>query len=73
MTLAAQAVLGQLLPEVVHTTTVVVSGFSDEELHAFLATLTKFHDAIAVVPDDLGPSVPRRTPRNLKRSRKERQ
>jgi DNA-binding MarR family transcriptional regulator len=73
VTLAAQTVLDQLLPEVVHTATVVAGGFSDDDLHAFLATLTKFHDAIAAVPDDFGPWAPRRTPRNLKRSRRERQ
>ena len=65
----AQAVLDQLLPEVVQTTTAVLAGFGDKELNTFLGTLARVRDAIASVPDDRGPPAPRRTPRNLERPR----
>jgi DNA-binding MarR family transcriptional regulator len=64
----AQAVLDRLLPEVVQTTTAVLAGFGDKELNSFLGILARVRDAIAAVPEDLGPPAPRRTPRNLKRS-----
>jgi DNA-binding MarR family transcriptional regulator len=64
----AQAVLNRLLPEVVQTTTVVMTGIDDTELYEFLGTLARIRDAIAAAPDDLPPPTPRRTPRNLKRS-----
>ena len=64
----AQAVLNRLLPEVVQTTTSVMSGFDDKELYEFLDTLARIRAAIAATPDDLAPPAPRRTPRNLRRS-----
>jgi DNA-binding MarR family transcriptional regulator len=67
----AQAVLDQLLPEVVQTTTAVMRGFDDKELGAFLDTLARIRVAIAATPDDLAPPAPRRTPRNLRRSRRD--
>lgn len=66
----AQAVLDRLLPEVVQTTTAVMSGFDDEELLQFLDTLARIRVAIAATPDDLAPPASRRTPRPLKRSRR---
>ena len=64
----AQVVLNRLLPEVVQTTTAVMAGIGDEELCDFLGTLARIREAIATAPDDLTPPVPRRTPRNQKRS-----
>ena len=64
----AKAVLNQLLPEVVQTTTVVMAGFADTELFAFLRTLARVRDAISAAPEDLEPPAPRRMPRSLKRS-----
>ena len=64
----AQAVLNRLLPEVVQTTTVVMAGIGEKQLHDFLDTLGRVRDAIAAVPEDLGPPDPRHTPRNLRRS-----
>ena len=68
VTPAAQEVLDQLLPEVVQTTTAVMAELDDKELKDFLGTLARVRDAIAAVPEDLGPPATRRTPRNLKRS-----
>jgi DNA-binding MarR family transcriptional regulator len=68
VTPAAQEVLNRLLPEVVQTTTAVMAELDDKELSDFLGTLARVRDAIAAVPEDLGPPAPRRTPRNLKRS-----
>ena len=67
VTPAAQDVLDLLLPEVVQTTTAVLAGIGDAELHAFLGTLARIRASIAEVPDDLGPRAPRRTPPRLKR------
>jgi DNA-binding MarR family transcriptional regulator len=64
----AQTLLNQLLPAVVQTTTAVMAGIDDSELHAFLNTLVRIRDAIAAAPDDLPPAARRQTPRNLKRS-----
>ena len=71
VTPAAQEVLDRLLPEVVQTTTAVMAELDDKELRDFLGTLARVRDAIAAVPEDLGPPTPRRTPRNLKRSGKD--
>jgi DNA-binding MarR family transcriptional regulator len=68
MTPDAQAVLNQLLPAVVQTTTAVLDGFSDKELNDVLRTLARIREAIASTPEDLGPPARRRLPRNLKRS-----
>jgi DNA-binding MarR family transcriptional regulator len=67
----AQALLNRLLPEVAQTTTSTLAGFGDKELNDFLGTLTRIRDAIAAAPDDLAPPAPRRTPRNLKRPRRD--
>jgi len=67
----AQAVLDQLLPEVVQTTTVVMAEIGDQELNEFLVTLARIREAIAATPDELAPPTPRRTPRNVMRSRKQ--
>lgn len=67
----AQAVLDRVLPEVVQTTTVVLAGLGEKELNQFLETLARVRDAIATAPDDLASPTPRRTPRNLKRSRED--
>ena len=67
----AQAVLNRLLPEVAQTTTSTLARFGDKELNDFLGTLARIRDAIAAAPDDLAPPTPRRTPRNLKRPRKD--
>jgi DNA-binding MarR family transcriptional regulator len=64
----AQAVLNELLPQIVQTTTAVVAGFGEKELNDLLGTLARLRDAIAAAPDDLVPPPPRRTPRHLKRS-----
>ena len=64
----AQAVLDQLLPEVVQTTTAVMEGFDEAELTAFLDTLARVREAIDAVPTDLGPPAPRRRPPTLNRS-----
>jgi hypothetical protein len=48
-----------------------LAGFGDKELNDFLGTLTRIRDAIAAAPDDLAPPAPRRTPRNLKRPRRD--
>jgi DNA-binding MarR family transcriptional regulator len=64
----AQTLLNRLLPAVVQTTTAVMAGIDDSELHAFLNTLARIRDAIAAAPDDLPPPARRQTPRNLKRS-----
>jgi DNA-binding MarR family transcriptional regulator len=66
----AQAVLDRLLPEAVQTTTAVMREFDDKELHAFLDTLARIRVAIAATPDDMAPPAPRRTPRDLRRSRR---
>jgi len=68
VTPAAQAVLDGLLPEVVQATTAALAGFSDEELEVLVDALDRVRQAIAAVPDDLGPPAPRRTPPHLKRS-----
>jgi DNA-binding MarR family transcriptional regulator len=68
VTPAAQAVLDGLLPEVVQATTAALAGFSAKELDDFLDTVGRVRQAIAAVPNDLGPPPPRRTPRSLKRS-----
>jgi DNA-binding MarR family transcriptional regulator len=68
VTPAAQEVLDLLLPEVVQTTTAVMAGIEETELHDLLATLARIREAIAAAPDDLGPPAPRRTPSYLKRS-----
>ena len=68
VTPTALAVLDGLLPEVVQATTAALAGFSDKELDDFLDTLDRVRHAIAVVPNDLGPPAPRRTPPHLKRS-----
>ena len=64
----AQAVLNRLLPEVVQTTTVVMTGIDDTESLRVPGHPRSIRDAIAAAPDDLPPPTPRRTPRNLKRS-----
>jgi MarR family transcriptional regulator, 2-MHQ and catechol-resistance regulon repressor len=64
----AQAVLNRLLPEVVQTTTVVMTGIDDTELYEFLGTLARVRAAIAAAPDELPHPAPRRTPRDLTRS-----
>ncbi len=64
----AQAMLNRLLPEVVQSTTVVMAGFADNELCAFLRTLARVRDAIAAAPEHLERPTPRRMPRSLKRS-----
>ena len=61
----ARAVLDRLLPEVVQATTAVLDGIPDEELDAFLATLARVREAIAALPEDLGPPARRRTPRRV--------
>jgi len=53
---------------VVQTTTAVMAGIGEKQLHEFLGTLGRVRDAIAAVPEDLGPPAPRQTPRNLRRS-----
>jgi DNA-binding MarR family transcriptional regulator len=68
LTPQAQAVLDQLLPDVVRATTEVLREFPDSELNDFLGTLARIRTAIAALPEDLGPPAPRRTPRRLKRS-----
>ena len=68
VTPTAQAVLDRLLPEVVQATTAALAGFSAKELDDFVDTLGRVRQAIAAVPDDLGPVAPRRTPPKLKRS-----
>jgi DNA-binding MarR family transcriptional regulator len=64
----AQTLLNRLLPAVVQTTTAVMAGIDDSELHAFLNTLVRVRDAIAAAPDDLPSPARRQMPRNLKRS-----
>lgn len=64
----AQAVLNRLLPEVVQITTAVMAGIGEKQLKEFLGTLGRVRDAIAAVPEGLGPPAPRHTPRNLRRS-----
>jgi DNA-binding MarR family transcriptional regulator len=68
VTPSAQTVLNGLLPEVVQATTAALAGFSVKELDDLLDTLGRVRQAIAAVPDDLGPVAPRRTPPKLKRS-----
>lgn len=68
VTPSAQALLDNLLPEVVQATTAALAGFSAKELNDFLDTLGRVRQAIAAVPNDLGPVAPRRTPSKLKRS-----
>ena len=68
VTPSAQALLDNLLPEVVQATTAALAGFSTKELDDFLDTLGRVRQAIAAVPNDLGPVAPRRTPPKLKRS-----
>ena len=63
-----QKVLNQVLPEVVHTTTAVLGGFSEAELNDLLGILARLRGAIAAAPEDLGNPARRRTPRRLKRS-----
>ena len=67
VTPAAQEVLDLLLPEVVRTTTAVIAGLAEAELHDFLATLARIRAAIAELPDDLGPPAVRRRPSHLQR------
>jgi len=64
----AQAVLNQLLPEVVQTTTAVLKEFPAKELGDLLGTLARVRAAIAAAPDDLAPPARRRTPSELRRS-----
>jgi len=64
----AQAVLNQLLPEVVQTTTAVLKEFPAKELSDLLGTLARVRAAIAAAPDDLAPPARRRTPSELRRS-----
>ena len=64
----AQAVLDQLLPEVVQTATAVLGGFDEAELNAFFDMLTRIRAVIGSIPEDLGPPAARRTPPHLKRS-----
>ncbi len=68
VTRSAQAVLDRLLPEVAQITTAVLDGLEDKELTDLLGTLARIRIAIAAAPEDLGPTAPRRTPSNLKRS-----
>jgi DNA-binding MarR family transcriptional regulator len=68
VTTTAQAVLNELLPEVVQTTTAALAGFSAKELDDFLDTLSRVRQAITSVPNDLGPPAPRRTPPKVKRA-----
>jgi MarR family transcriptional regulator, 2-MHQ and catechol-resistance regulon repressor len=68
VTPSAQAILNQLLPEVVQATTAALAGFSAKELDDLIDTLARVRQAIAAVPNDLGPAAPRRTPPKLKRS-----
>jgi hypothetical protein len=56
---------------ILRPTTAVLNEFGDKELDDFIKTLARFRDAIAAVPDGLGPPTPRRAPRDLKRSRKD--
>ncbi len=64
VTPSAQVLLDNLLPEVVQATTAALAGFSAKELDDFLDTLGRVREAIAAVPNDLGPAAPRRTPPN---------
>jgi len=63
----AQAVLDRLLPEVAQITTAVMVRVDDTDLNNLLGTLARIREALASVPENLGPPVPRQTPRNLKR------
>jgi len=63
----AQAVLNQVLPEVVQSTTAVLDGFPVDELEAFLETLARIREAIAGLPEDLGSPTARRMPSELRR------
>ena len=72
VTPAAQAVLDQLLPQVVQTATAAFGGFSDGDLLDFLGILARLGEAIAATPADLGPPSARRTPSRLRRSSPER-
>ena len=68
VTPAAQELLDQALPEVVHAATAAFRGFSDDELEEMLVMLARLGGAIAAVPDDIGRPRPRRTPRSLRRT-----
>jgi len=68
ITVEAQAVLDKLLPEIVQATTAVLADFPIEELDSFLVTLARIREAIAGLPDDLGPPIRRRPPRSLRRT-----
>ncbi len=64
----AQAVLNQLLPEVVQTTTAVLKEFPAKELNDLLGTLARVRAGDRRGPDDLAPPARRRTPSDLRRS-----
>ena len=64
----AQAVLNQVLPEVVQSTTVVLDEFPVDELEALVGTLARIREAIAGLPPDLGSPAARQMPSELRRS-----
>lgn len=67
VTPAAQAVLDQVLPEVLQVSTVAVAGIDEGALHQLLETLARLRVAVAAVPDDLPAPAPRRPPARLRR------
>ena len=63
----AQAVLNELLPEVVQSATATMAPFDDAQLEELLVILGAVREAIAGAPRDLAPPAPRRLPRRLLR------
>jgi DNA-binding MarR family transcriptional regulator len=68
ITPAAQAVLDKMLPEVQQVVAAALGTIDAGTLHAFLDTLSTVSAAIAVVPENLAPPAPRRTPARLRRT-----
>lgn len=64
----AQALLGQLLPEIQQLVTATLSPLGDRTLSVLLDALIAANEALTAAPRDLPPPPPRRAPHHLRRA-----